>query len=239
MHAPTPPPPPQVAPWVASISFPGADESGAFKTNQDYGCSMLNFLKRKDSALFCVMDGHGQFGHHVSHEVPKLPRAPAPCAPSLRAQPATLLAPPGARRPLIPCPLAPTPPPLSCVAQSLAVVVSELELNADSLLASPSRTMSDVFDVTQSHLKAHLTAGKEAAVDAGGFVDSSQSGSCALVVYARGDAATGRVRLARHARRYGCMWRDEDEARVVVEVADLAEAGLGLREGRSRKRFGL
>ena len=53
------------------------------------------------------------------------------------------------------------------------------------------------------------------------------------------DAATGRVRLARHARRYGCMWRDEDEARVVVEVADLAEAGLGLREGRSRKRFGL
>ena len=57
-----------VLPWLATISFPGAEEERGVKPNQDYGYSIPTFLSPGNGALFGVFDGHGASGHKISHE---------------------------------------------------------------------------------------------------------------------------------------------------------------------------
>lgn len=52
---------------VGTYSCRGIDDAKP-KTNQDYACIAHPFAKRRDCALFCVMDGHGKQGDIVAQE---------------------------------------------------------------------------------------------------------------------------------------------------------------------------
>ena len=57
---------------VGTYSCHGAeptDTGSTAKINQDCACLMHPFARTPGTALFCVYDGHGKFGHHVSQEV--------------------------------------------------------------------------------------------------------------------------------------------------------------------------
>jgi len=58
---------------IGCLTCRGTDEdiegNAVLKTNQDYACTARPFRTEPGTALFCVCDGHGRHGHHVSQEV--------------------------------------------------------------------------------------------------------------------------------------------------------------------------
>jgi len=179
---------------VGTYSCHGAeptDTGSIAKINQDCASISHPFARTPGTALFCVYDGHGKFGHHVSQEVSLSPSL----SPSLRLSllPAPAPAPAPRRHRSLRCSLRlrrslrlrcsldhhshrlPTSPP----PQVLHSLLHELEQNNERLQEDPAALLAETFENVNVHLR--LCAKEQPCI-----VDAMDSGACAIVVWMRG-----------------------------------------------------
>ena len=153
------------------------DTGSIAKINQDCASISHPLARTPGTALFCVYDGHGKFGHDVSQEVSRSrkpqpqPQASAPAAAAAAAPASASASTPAAASTTT---LTASPPP-----QVLHSLLYELEENNERLQEDPAALLAETFENVNAHLS--LCANEQPCI-----VDATDSGACAVVVWMRG-----------------------------------------------------
>ena len=167
------------------------DTGSIAKINQDCASISHPLARTPGTALFCVYDGHGKFGHDVSQEVsrsrsrsrsrsakpqpqpqPQPQRQASAAAAAAAAAPASASASTPAAASTTT--LTASPPP-----QVLHSLLYELEENNERLQEDPAALLAETFENVNAHLG--LCANEQPCI-----VDATDSGACAVVVWMRG-----------------------------------------------------
>ena len=154
------------------------DTGSIAKINQDCASISHPLARTPGTALFCVYDGHGKFGHDVSQEVSRSRAATAASlsrsrSPS-RSRSVCLCLHPSRSLDHHPHRLPASPPP-----QVLHSLLYELEENNERLQEDPAALLAETFENVNAHLS--LCANEQPCI-----VDATDSGACAVVVWMRG-----------------------------------------------------